>query len=212
MSALAEVRKPRSLLGQGIYDVAEVAAIVQRHPDTIARWIAGIEPLHPVESNDDRIFSFLDLISLWVISELIRRGVPKRQIRRGGEYVARQVGTNHPYAHRDLATVGTGFFGNLSKWVDVGKWGQGSFQTVIEGLLNPIDFGPDLHASTWRPADGVLINPDVQAGTPCIEGTRVPTKTVADLRNVGKHLEDIADDLNLKLAQVSAALQYERAA
>ena len=210
MSAKTEVRKSNPLLGRGIYDIAEAARIVQRHPDTVARWTRGADPLHRVEH--DRFISFLDLISLWVISELIKRGVSKRAIRAGREYMTEQVGTSYPFAHQDLATAGTGFFGKLTEWVDVGRWGQGSFQAVIKGMLSPIEFGSDLHASVWRPTNGVWINPQVQAGTPCIDGTRVPTKVVADLKAVGEHIEDIADDLNLDITQVSAALQYERAA
>ena len=210
MGAHAEVRKTEPLLGRGIYDVAEVSRIVRRHPETVARWIRGTDPLHHVE--DDRIISFLDLISLWVISELIRRGVPRREIRAGGEYVAEHVGTNYPFAHQGLATVGAGFFGEFTAWVDVGKGGQRSFPSMIEELLNPIEFGSDLHASIWRPAKGVWLNPEVQAGAPCVDGTRVPTRAIADLEAVGDHIEDIADDLNLNIAQVSAALRYELAA
>ncbi|MCY4621328.1 MAG: DUF433 domain-containing protein [bacterium] len=198
------------LLGRGIYDIAEAARVVGRHPETVARWTRGANPLHPVES--DRILSFLDLISLWVISELLRRGVPRRQIRAGGEYLAKHVGTDYPFAHQGLATVGDGFFGEFEAWVDVGKGGQRSFPEVIEDLLSPIEFGPDLLASIWRPANGVWLNPKVQAGAPCIDGTRVPTSVVADLKAVGDHIEDIADDLSLDITQVRAALQYELAA
>ena len=210
MAVHAEAPKTEPLLGRGIYDVAEVARIVRRHPETVARWTRGADPLHHVES--DRIISFLDVISLWVISELIRRGVSKRDIRVGGEYVAEHARTNYPFAHQDLATVGAGFFSRFKEWVDVGKGGQGSFPVVIEELLSPIEFGSDLHASIWRPAEGVWLNPRVQAGAPCVDGTRVPTRAIADLEAAGDHIEDIADDLSLDIAQVRAAVQYELAA
>ena len=210
MAAHTEARKPEPFLGRGIYDIAEAARIVRRHPDTVARWTRGTAPLHHVE--DDRIISFLDLISLWVISELVRRRVPRREIRAGGEYVTEQVGTDYPFAHQGLATVGVGFFSKFEAWVDAGKGGQRSFPEVIEGLLNPIEFGADLHASIWRPTNGVWLNPKVQAGAPCIDGTRVPTKVVADFEAVGEHIEEIADDLRLDITQVRAALQYECAA
>lgn len=210
MATHAEAHRTEPLLGRGIYDIAETARVVGRDPDTVARWTRGTNPLHHVES--DRIISFLDLISLWVISELIRRGVPRPRIQAGGEYVAKHVGTDYPFAHQGLATVGVGFFGEFDAWVDVGKGGQRSFPAVIEELLSRIEFGPDLHASIWRPAKGVWLNPNVQAGAPCIDGTRVPTKVIADLEAVGDHIEDIADDLRLDIAQVRDALQYELAA
>ena len=210
MDTHAEAHKTEPLIGRGIYGIAEAARVIRRHPDTLARWTRGTNPLHRIES--DRIISFLDLISLWVISELIRRRVPRGQIRTGGEYVAKHVGTDYPFAHQGLATVGAGFFGEFEAWVDVGKGGQRSFPEVIGELLSPIEFGPDLHASIWRPAKGVWLNPNVQAGAPCIDGTRVPTRVIADLEAVGDHIEDIADDLRLNVAQVRDALQYELAA
>ena len=79
---------------------------------------------------------------------------------------------------------------------------------MIEELLSPIEFG-----STYtHPSGGVWLNPNVQAGAPCIDGTRVPTKSIADLEAVGDHIEDIADDLSLDITQARGALQYERAA
>ena len=210
MTSQNHTQEPEMLLGRGIYDIAEAARILGRHPETIARWARGHHPLHPVEH--DRIITFLDLISLWAISELIRRGVPRRDVRAGAEYVAKKAGTDYPFAHEELATVGAAFFGKIDSWVNVGKGGQGSFWTMITELLNPIEFGPDQHAIVWRPAGGICLNPAVQAGAPCIDGTRVPTKVVADLEAAGAHVEDIADDLNLDIGQVSAALRYELAA
>lgn len=210
MATPTEAHMAEPLLGRGIYDLAEAARVVGRDPDTVARWTRGASPLHHVES--DRIISFLDLISLWVISELIRCRVPRRQIRAGGEYVAKHVGTDYPFAHERLATVGAAFFSEFDEWVDVGRGGQRSFPAMIEELLSPIEFGPDLHASIWRPAKGVWLNPNVQAGAPCIDGTRVPTRVIADLTAVGDHIEDIADDLSLNVTQVRDALQYELAA
>ena len=210
MATHAQAHKTGPLPGRGIYDIAEAARVVGRDPDTVARWTRGTDPLHRIES--DRIISFLDLISLWVISELIRCRVPRRQIRAGGEYVAKHVGTDYPFAHERLATVGAAFFSEFDEWVDVGKGGQRSFPAVIEELLSPMEFGSDRHASIWRPAKGVWLNPNVQAGAPCIDGTRVPTKVIADLEAVGDHIEDIADDLRLDVTQVRDALQYELAA
>ncbi len=90
--------------------------------------------------------------------------------------------------------------------------GHASFSVVIDDVLEQIEFDPDLHASVWRPIPGISFDPNIQAGAPCIVGTRVPTKVVADLKGVGVHPEDIADDLNLEIWQVTAALEYENAA
>ena len=205
--------RPAGLLGKGIYDLSEAARIIKRDPGTIGHWTKGDPPLHPV--THDRILSFLDLISLWVISELLRRRVPRREIRSGRDYAANKVGTQYPFAHQELATVGAGFFARLDtseEWVDAGMGGQGSFPEMIKELIRPIKYGPDLHAAQWRPAKRILLDPLIQAGAPCIEGTRVLTRVVADLKQAGEHIKDIADHMRLKTAEVDAALQYELAA
>ena len=66
-------------------------------------------------------------------------------------------------------------------------------------------------AHLWRPLDFVTATPAVQAGTPCVEATRVPTTTIDGLVRVGEDIEDIAFDLDLEIEQIEAALRFERA-
>lgn len=208
---------PTQLLGRGIYDLVEAARMLQRDPYTIARWTQGAESLHPVSQPS---LCFLDVISLHVISRLRQENVPLKEIRRGGRYLANKLNTPYPFAHQQLATAGAAFFGTLPEndesglenWYDLGKWGQGSFQETIQDVLQPIAFGSDQLARVWRPAEGVLVNPLVQAGAPCIEGTRVPTRLIADLISRGESATAIANDLDLEISQVKAAIAYEKAA
>lgn len=214
---MATETDPR-LLGRGIYDVVEVAWLIGRSPDTVAHWTskraragAFLEPLL------DGLFNFHDLISLYVISELLRRGVKRKDIIAGGHYMAEQLDISRPYAHERLATVGASFFGEIDKeWLDVGKGGQAAFAEVVQPLLRPIDFGADGLASLWRPAPGVALNPEIQSGSPCVEGTRVPTRLLVELVASGpddeldaEEVEDLADDYNLTPGQVRAAITYE---
>ena len=210
MSERAGTTTSTTLMGKGIYDLVEAARLVRRQPDTIARWTRGDQPLHAV--SDPLLLCFLDVISLFVISKLRDRGVPLGEIRSGGEYLAEKLGTAYPFAHQQVATVGGAFFGELGEWYDVGKHGQGAFEAVIEDELTPIEYGRDQMADLWRPSPGVLIDPSIQAGAPCIEGTRVPTLVVAGLVKAGESHNYIASDYALDQTQIDAALTYELAA
>lgn len=194
------------LCGAGIYDLAEAARLVGRAADTIARWVRGAEALHRVR--DAKILNFLDLISLLVISELVRRRVPKPEIRRGGEYLSRQLDTRYPFAHKDIITVGAAWFGKFGDWVG----GQLAFQDAIREYLKPISYGGDDLASAWRPRPRILVNPAIQAGAPCIEGTRVPTLMLAKLAESPEDYQQIAGDYRLTVEDVQAAVEYELAA
>lgn len=202
------------LLGAGIYDLMEAARLVGRATDTIARWVSGAGALHRVR--DAKILNFLDIISLLVISELLRRRVPKPKIREGGEYLSRQLNTDYPFAHKDIATAGAALFAKYGDWdddwVDVGKGGQLAFQQIIRDYLKPVLYGEDDLASVWKPRPRILINPEVQAGAPCIEGTRVPTRLIAELAESPEDYQQIAGDYRLSVEDVQAAVEYELAA
>lgn len=198
------------LLDRGIYDVVEVARLLKRDPETIDRWTSGRTPLHRVQTKP--LYVFLDVISLWVISVLVERKVPKSEIRSGAEYLAEQLGTDFPFAHQALATAGAAVFGQLVDWVDVGKRGQRAFEVAIKPYLTPLEYGPNGLAAIWRPASGVWINPEVQAGAPCVEGTRIPTRTLFALVEANEDVEDVAADYDLEVSSVEAAVAFEQAA
>lgn len=202
-----------SLIGRGIYDPSEAARLVRVHPDTLTRWTTGERPL--VTPAFERFFDFEDLVSLLVIGELWRRGVHTREIRRGIEVFAEELGVDRPLAHveapKRLATAGRAFFANIGEWADAGKGFQLAFQPMIEPVLRPLEYGTHGMANLWRPLDLVAVKPEVQAGTPCVEATRVPTSTIDGLVRVGEDIEDIAFDLDLEITQIEAALRFEAA-
>jgi uncharacterized protein (DUF433 family) len=209
MSAVAR----STLLGRGIYDPTETAHLLRVHPETLARWTTGKRAL--VEPAFERFFDFEDLVSLLVIAELWRRSVPTDEIRLGVGALARELGVDRPLAHIDapkrLATVGKAFFANVGEWADAGKGLQLAFLPMIEPVLRPLEYDTHGMARLWRPVNLVTATPVVQAGTPCIETTRVPTSTVGGLIRVGEDPEDIAFDLDLEIEQIEAALRFETA-
>lgn len=202
-----------ALIGRGIYDPFEVARLTRVHLETLARWTKGPRPLVPPAF--DGFFDFEDLVSLLVVAELHRRDVPTSDIRIGIEKLARELGVDRPLAHIDakdrIATVGRSFFANIGDWFDAGKGLQGVFQPVIEPVLKPLEYSTSGMANLWRPIDRVTATPIVQAGTPCVEKTRVPTSTLAGLAKVGEDLDDIAYDLDLLVEEVEAGLKFEAA-
>jgi uncharacterized protein (DUF433 family) len=202
-----------ALLGRGIYDPSEAARLVRVHPDVLARWTTGNHPL--VEPAFGRFFDFEDLVSLLIVAQLWRRQVSTADIRRGIEALTQELGVSRPLAHIDapsrLATVGRAFFAHVGEWADAGKGFQLAFQPMIEPVLRPLEYATNGLANLWRPLQFVTASPAVQAGTPCIEMTRVPTSTVDGLVKVGEEIEDIAFDFDLEIEQIEAALRFEAA-
>jgi uncharacterized protein (DUF433 family) len=88
------------------------------------------------------------------------------------------------------------------------RGGQGAFKEVVRLYLEKVSYDGLGVAHLWRPTPMVLIDPKVQAGTPCVEGTRVPTGTIADMASVDSP-EDVAEEMDLTLEQVEAAVDFE---
>ena len=178
-----------SYLGRGIYDIAEVARLIGKTRGRVEGWTrprSGRPPLLTGELAG--LFSFWDLISLRVIAELIDRRVPRDAIATGAEHLARSLGTARPFAHKKLATVGAGFFADIT-------------------------FDESSMAKIWRPYPCVWINPEVQAGAPCVDGTRIPTAQIAGLIGIDnladEDIDKVCDDYRITSEQVEAALDYE---
>ena len=197
-----------SHIGRGLYDLAEASYLLAKHPDTLASWILKIRGS---SRTGTRTLSFLDLISLQVVSELRRRGLAWERIETGITWLSETLSTEHPLAHKGLATAGREFFAEVEGWLDAGQGGQLAFDEVIIPTLKPIDFDELGLARRWRPSDHVLLDPEIQAGAPCVTGTRVPTAVVFDLFGTGLTEADIADEFDLTEAQVFGAIRFENA-
>lgn len=208
----------RQMLGQGLYDAVEVGRLLGHDAGWAVRWSTGSSTgAAVVMATFDRYFSFADLLALRVAAILRERRVSDRHLRRGVALLRQRSGHRNPLALQSvissLATSGSSFLSNLgaTDYEDIGQGGQGVFQEIIRIDLTRLEFGGDGEPTRWEPADGVVIDPAVQAGAPCVAGTRVPTSRVAQLLAVdGTEIDEIADDFDLTVEAVKLADQFER--
>jgi uncharacterized protein (DUF433 family) len=205
-----------SYLNRGMYDLVDVARLLARSPATVARWVEPKRnrPALLVPQLGEQLFSFHDLISLQVVSRLSARKVPLTDISTMIRGLEKQLNTDRPLAHErmpELATVGRRVFVEEDdEWIDAGQGGQRAFQELIVRDLRRLEYGADGMASVWHPHDRVTLNPRVQAGSPCIEHTRVGTAHLLALADAGEDVHDLAEDYEVDLDDVLAALDFER--
>lgn len=90
--------------------------------------------------------------------------------------------------------------------------GQIAAAPLIAPYLERFDFGTDGSAKRWRSNDDtVVLDPEIQCGSPCIAGTRVGTDVIAAMASSGLDEDQIAADLWLTEAQINAAIAFEAA-
>ncbi len=203
-------------LNHGMYDLVEVAHLLGTSPDRVVRWSTPTRSRPAIVAPSlQPLFTFHDLISLLVVSKLAARGIGNDLLFQGVQTLAAELKTARPLAHEEvrdnLATAGHAFFARLgAEWIDVGLGGQRALPEAVLPALRRIEYGDDRFAAIWRPRGGVWLNPRVQAGAACIDGTRVPTSVLAHAVSSGESPAEVAADYELEVGAVLAATQFER--
>jgi uncharacterized protein (DUF433 family) len=203
-------------LGYGIYSLAELRAFLafsgsQDDADHAHRWLTRM--LNPVKHRRRQPdYSFSDLISLFVVRELLNKGVAPITIRKAEAYLRRKWGTDRPFVSDEIQTDGRGVFvdDNLiaGQIESADRHGQQVMRELVKDRLAHVHYHEG-SAVYWTPADRILVDPRVQFGEPVIRGTRVPTEAVA-LSAHNRDLDTVAHDLGISLADATAALAFEQ--
>ncbi|WP_426572253.1 DUF433 domain-containing protein [Aquihabitans sp. McL0605] len=180
----------------------------------LVRWanptLGGLPALLP--PSHKWAYSFHDLVSLAVIAVMKQRQVSTSAVRQSIIYLGAKFETERPLAHKkvvgQLMTAGDAVL--LGDGEEASAGGQMAMLETVETYLRRIEYGKGSRmASLWRPARYVTLDPQVQAGAPCIAGTRVPTTTVWGRMERGESAGDVAWDLELEVRAVRAAARFE---
>ena len=218
------VANPPPSVFEGIYDLPEAARYLKaaRHSDEVypvsstnlTRWIR-----HGLASPDlrriqgrDLLIAFEDLISMRVIAALRAAKVSWPAI-----YTAEQLLRSMTRARRPFATetVWTGqgevFAEFCSRLISVSRHGQMGLDLLREYLISihGLTFNEVHKADTWEPVFGVVFDPLLQFGAPCLKGTRIPTRTISGMIEAGDTASWVAEAYGLSNGEVHTALDWE---
>lgn len=204
-------------LGKGLYGLADLRAFVAldgsakdgRH---VHEWLRTA--LNPVGHHRWRPdYSFGDLISLFVVRELVRKGVRTHDIQEAEGYLREKWNTDRPFPSAEIKTDGRGVFVDdeliAGGQVEAAELrGQQVMREAVRERLTSVRFD-DGTAAYWEPTTHVLVDPRIQFGEPVVKGTRVPTEAVMDMTDYAT-LSEIAADLAIPSAKVRAALNFQK--
>ena len=161
----------------------------------------------------ERLLGFEDLISLRVIAVLRKAGVSLSDIYDAQNWLQEETGVQRPFATENLWTgQGEVFAAWAEKLVSIGRHGQLALEFLRDQLI-PVDdlvFDGTSHvAISWEPLSGIVLEPEVQFGAPCIKGTRIPTRTISGMIEAGDSLEWVAAAFEVSPSEVLAAREWE---
>jgi len=160
-----------------------------------------------------RFITFLDLVSMRMVAVLRSRGIRLQEIRNTEVWLRREFGLERPFANRDVWTFGSNVFIQFEDHlIAASRFGHIAMQFIKDWLTKvelDMTFDVDDIASSWSPYQDVRLDPEIQFGEPCIDGTRIPTRAIWSKVKAGDTPEIVATLYEINITQVQHAIQWE---
>jgi uncharacterized protein (DUF433 family) len=202
------------------YRVAEAARYARTTQQTIGNWerLRGNRSGAVSSRGTREAISYLQLIELGVVAAMRKSGVTLAKIRQAREYLCEALDTKFPFAHYRFKTDGKSLFMDYDQIVEKDKEkllalnenGQLAWNQILSGLLQEFEYDSDETVLRWW-VDGmdspVRLDPRIGFGAPHVHG--IPTWVLRDRWKSGEGLGDIAEDYELPMDIVAAALHFE---
>lgn len=211
----------RKRLNVPAYRIMEAARYARTSNQTIRNWekIRGDQSV--VTRRDEReALSYLQLIEVGVVAAMRNSGVKLNTIRDARKYLSEEFNSPYPFAQYRFKTDGKELFldydqivkSEKDKLLNVTEHGQYAWNRILSGLLQEFEYEADIETVLrWR-VDGmdspIRIDPRIAFGSPHVNG--IATWVLRDRWKSGEGIGDIADDYDIAIDLVTAALRFER--
>ena len=179
------------------------------------RWTKdGLAGGYLVGTHNKKLFiNFRDLISLRAIAVMRANGVSHRQIITAERVLRNWYGHDYPFATmefwmlppKDILIKEGGVLLSASRHLQ-------SAMDFFEEYMRPshnLTFDIFNISATWRPYDNVLLDPQIQYGEPCIEGTRVPTQVIWSFNKAGDNIDTLSYFYGIQKSRIEDAIAWE---
>lgn len=209
-------------LGNGIYTVPDLAAILNLPPAKVRRWLnefynsrLGEKYKGRYSSGEgrDKVTNFYTLVEFSVFYLLRKHGVSVKKIMAAHGHMAEQLKTPYPFASSQLLTEGKNIFFTLPDGTTMyaDKSQQIVIKKAIESFCRKIDYSPSQLAERYYPLGKehhVVVDPHHQFGQPVIEGTNILADTIYSLYKAQEPIGVIANLYELSEQQVADAVNF----
>jgi uncharacterized protein (DUF433 family) len=212
----------RERLNVPAYRVFEAARYARTTQQTIGNW----ERLHGNRASavSQRVeregLSYLQLIEIGVVAAMRKSGVTLEKIRQAREYLCAEFNVDFPFARYRFKTDGKTLLmdydqvarSDKDKLLALNENGQLAWNEILSALLHEFEYDGEIGTVLrWRVAgydSPVRLDPRIAFGAPHVNG--VATWVLRERWKSGESLRDIAEDYELPLDAVAAALQFEQ--
>lgn len=209
----------------GIYLPSEVSSYLlatlptRQHPPTsrsIMRWIRSglVAPERGGATGRKTVIDFEDLVTCQAIALLREAGLSLQEIRTAERYFGNRYRTAKPFARHRFWVSGTDLLGRVDGLLVLGSRGGQIALDLLVTWLNPLKVGLGFSEQTdrverWLPMPRIRLQPNVQFGQPCVDGTRIPTGAIWGYVRAGDPARFVAESYGLTLDDVERAVEWE---
>ena len=221
-------RSSDTLIGIGLYTLAEAGRLVQVSPSKISRWLRGYdahgqryEPLwhSQVDLGEDGVFlGFRDLQEVRVAAAFIAKGLSPQRVRQAIGLARDLVDDERPLSTKRFRTDGRSIFLQVveedeqTKLIDLFKR-QFAFREIIEQSLTNLEYDGDGAPSLWWPlgkSGSVVVDPTRSFGQPIEAETSIPTATLAAAAKAEGSQQGAAQVWGVPLRSVRRSVEFEQ--
>ena len=220
---VATIERP---IHSGVYPVVDAVALIQatsptiHHPSEnvttrhLYRWVRdGLTGEYLTGfRGEDVALTFLDLVSLRMIAVFRAHGVTSREIRHAHHELQTARGWSHPFAMEPIWISGLHIYireNNIPIAITRNWQAAFEFAEFFVGPVHNMAFGEHELPTTWEPEKGIVLDPKISFGEPCLKGTRIATQVLWALSEAGDPPDRVALAYQLPVEQVEAAIAWE---
>ena len=220
---VATIERP---IHSGVYPVVDAVALIRatsptklHHPSEgvttrhLFRWVRdGLTGQYLTGLRGEEVaLTFLDLVSLRMIAVFRAHGITSREIREAHHKLAAR-GSSHPFAMEPLWISGLHIYireNNIPIAITKNWQSALDFVDLFVGPMHNMAFGENELPIKWEPQEGIVLDPKISFGEPCLKGTRIATQVLWSLVKGGDPPDRVALAYQLPTEQVEAAVAWE---
>jgi uncharacterized protein (DUF433 family) len=209
-----------------IYFIAEAAHCLRLPTSTVRQWITvkknryGHLPLVVPADHKYPLLSFANVLELHVLSSLRRvHQLKLKPVRKAISYLRDKFSSEHPLIDHKMMTDGKSLFiEQFGQMVNISESGQLQMKAMLENYLrriewdkqgNPYRLFPFTRTKLESSPQLIAIDPRIKSGSPCIAGTGIPTRIIAERYEAGDPIKLLADDYERSIEEIEESIRYE---
>jgi uncharacterized protein (DUF433 family) len=163
--------------------------------------------------NTKKFINFKGLISLRVIAAMRANGMQHCEIITAENVLKKRYGCEYPFAAIQFWTLPPKdvFVKEDGILLSASRHFQSAMEFIEEDLKPKHNMTFDIFgtSASWRPLDNILLDPQIQFGDPCIEGTRVPTQVIWSFFQAGDSIDTLSMFYGIQRRRLENAISWE---